>query len=108
MLQGFIDPPNKPVTDYTQFIPGVMDYTNRFHTVFAGDTIIDVMNNSNVKRNYIKTFQQYSFVNEINLPTFISPSGGSAISLINHVWHNLNVVPPAFSDNYAVCVIFKV
>ena len=63
---------------------------------------------------YINTFHQYSFVNEISLPTFISPSNGSAVSSIDHVWHNLNVprysyaVSPALSDHYAVCVIFKV
>ena len=91
-----------------------MEYTNRFHTVFAGYFIIDVMYNSNVTRNYINTFHQYSFANEINLPTFISPSNLSAISSIYHVWHNLNVprssyvVSPAPSDHYAVYVIFKI
>ena len=63
---------------------------------------------------YINTFHQYSFVNEISLPTFISPSNGSAVSSIDHVWHNLNVprysyvVSPALSDHYAVCIIFKI
>ena len=72
------------------------------------------MKNSNVTRNYINTFHEYSFVNEIKLSTFISPSKGSATSSIGHVWHNLNVprssyiVTPALCDHYAVGVIFKV
>ena len=78
-------PPNKPVTDVTQFISGLMVYTNRFHTKFASDFNIDVMNNSNVTRYYTNTFHQYSFVNETNLPTFISPSNGSAISSIDRL-----------------------
>ena len=63
-------PPNKPVNDFTQFMKGAMEYTNRFHTVIADDFKIDVVNKSNVTRNYINTFQQYSFVNEINQPIF--------------------------------------
>ena len=111
MLQEFIDPSNKPVTKFTQFISGAMKYTNRFHTAFTDDINIYVMN---VTRNYMKTFHQQSFVNKINLPTFISIGNGSAVSSIDHVWHNLNVprssyvVFPALSDHYAVCVIFKV
>ena len=87
-----------------------MEYTNRFHTVFAGDFNIDGMNNSNVTRYYINTFHQYSFVGQIILPTFISPSNGSAISSIDHVWHNLNVprssyvVSSVLSDHYAACL----
>ena len=84
-------PPNKPVTDFTQFISGAMRYTNRFHTVFAGDLKIDFMNISNVTRIYINTFHPFSFVNEINLPTFILPSNGNVISSIDHVWYNLKV-----------------
>ena len=68
-VAGIYRPPNKPVTDFTQFISGAMEYTNQSHTVFAGDFNIDVMKNSTVTRNYINTFHQYSFINEINLPT---------------------------------------
>ena len=50
---GIHQPPDKPVTDLTQFIIGAIEYTNQFHTVLAGDLNIDVMNNSNVTRNYI-------------------------------------------------------
>ena len=63
--------------------------------------------------NYINTFLQYSFANEINLPTYILPSNGSAISSIDNVWHNLNiprcsyVVSSIISDQYTVCVVFK-
>ena len=111
-VAGIYRPPNKSVTDFTQFITEAMEYTNRFHTVFAGDFNVDIVNNSNVTRNYINMSHQFSFVNEINLPTFNSPNNGSAISSIDHVWHNLNaprcsfVVSPALSDHYAVCVLF--
>ena len=60
-------PLNKPVTVFTLFISGAMEYTSRFHTVFESDFNIDVLNNSNVTRKYINTLHQYSFVIEINL-----------------------------------------
>ena len=90
-VAGIHRPPNEPATDFTQFISGAMENTNRSHTVFAGDFKIDVMKKSTVTRKYINMFHQYSFANEINLPTFISPSRGSATSSIDHVWHKLNV-----------------
>ena len=107
-------PPNKPVNDFTQFITGDIEYTNRFHTVSESVSKSDIMNKSNVTRNYIIPFQRYSFVNEINLPTYISLSNGSAISSIDLVWHNLNfprssyVVSPAQSGHYTVSANFKV
>ena len=55
-VAGIYRPPNKPVTDFTQFITGSMEYTNRFHTVFAGDFNIVVMNNSNVRVNALTRF----------------------------------------------------
>ena len=57
-VAGIYPPPNKPVNDFAQFISGAMEYTNRFHTVIAGDFNIDVRNNSNATRNYINTFHQ--------------------------------------------------
>ena len=63
-----------------------MEYTNQLHTVFAGDLNVDVMNNANVMRNNINTLHLNNFINEIYLPTFIWPSNGSVISLIDHVW----------------------
>ena len=76
---GIYRPSNKPVTNFIQFITGAIEYKDRFHTVFVGNFNIDVINNSNVTRIYINMFHQYSFVIEIILPTYISPSNGSAI-----------------------------
>ena len=65
-------------------------------------------------RNCIDVFHRYSFLNENNLQTYISPSNGTPIASLDHTWHNLNsqgysyVVSPALSDHYAVCVIFRV
>ena len=102
-VAGIYQPPNKPVTYFNQFITGTMEYIYRIHTAFAGDFIIDVMINSNVSHIYINTLHQCSFVNEINLPNFISPSNRSAISSTELVRHNLDiprcssVVSPALS-----------
>ena len=48
------------------------------------------MNHSNMLRNCAEVFHQYSFVNKINLPTYMSPGNSHAISLIDHTWCNLN------------------
>ena len=42
---------NKPLTDFTRFITGAMEYTNRYPTVVLGDLNIDFMNNSNMTHN---------------------------------------------------------
>ena len=79
---------------------------------FAGDFNIDILSNTNAMRNYVDTFHQYGLINEINLPTYVSPSTGFNTSSIDHLWHNLNcskrskVVSLSLSDHYVFCVIF--
>ena len=57
---------------------------------------------------------QYSFVKEINLQTYISPTDGNTTSSLDQTWHNQNsprgsyLVSPALSDHFAVCVAFGV
>ena len=51
--------------DFTQFVTGVLKYTNNHRSVFTGDFNVDVMKHSKMARNYINVFYQYSFVNKI-------------------------------------------
>ena len=113
-VAGIYRPPNTPLSDFIQFITNTLEYTNNCRMVFASDFNIDVTSNSNAMRNYVDTFHQYGFANEINLPTYVSPSTGIETSSIDHLWHILNcsrcsyVVSPALSDHYVVCVIFRI
>ena len=111
---GIYRPPNKPLGDFIQFITGTLEYTNNYRANFTGHSNVDVMNHSNVAGNYNDMFHQYSFSNEINLPTYMSPSSGNTTPSTDHIWHNINslrgnyVVSPALSDQYAVFVILEV
>ena len=42
-IAGICRPLIKPITDFTQLFTRAMEYTNRFHTILAGDFSIDVM-----------------------------------------------------------------
>ena len=75
-VAGIYRPPNTPLADFNQLITNMLEYTNNCRTVIAGDFNIDVLSNSNAMRNYVDTFHQYGFINEINLPTYVSPSTG--------------------------------
>ena len=81
-VAGIYRSPNKPVCNFIKFITGAMEYTNRFHTVFPGDSNSDVMKNSNVTHNYINKFHQNSLGNESNLTNYIWSSTGSGLSSI--------------------------
>ena len=63
-----------PSTDFTQLFTNTLEFTDNCRIVFAGNFNIDVLNNSNTMRNYLDTFYQNALMNEINLPTFVSPS----------------------------------
>ena len=113
-VAGFYRLPNSLLADFTHFITNTLEYTTNCRTEFAGDFNTDVLSNSNAMRNYVDTFHQYGLINEINLPTYVSPSTGIVTSSIDHLWHNLNcsrrsyVVSPALSDHYTICVVFRI
>ena len=56
-------------------------------------------------RNYVDTLHRYGLINELNLPTYVSPSTGIDTSSIGHLRHNLKcsrlsyIVTPAISDS---------
>ena len=89
-MAGYYRPPNKPLADFTQFIPGALECTNNYCAVFTGVFNVYVMNHSSMARNYIDGFHQYSFVDEIILSTYISPSDGNATSSIDYIRYKLN------------------
>ena len=84
-VAGIYRPPNIPLADFTQFLTNMLEYTNNCRTAFAGDFNIDVTINSNAMRNYVDTFHQYGFINEINFPSYVSPSTCIDTSLIDHL-----------------------
>ena len=54
----------------------------------------------------------YGFVNEIILPTYVSPSTGHNVSCLDHIWHNFDIdrrsyiLQPNMSDHFAVSTVF--
>ena len=83
-VAGIYRTANNPPADFNQFITDKLEYTNYCRTVFAGDFNTDVLSNSNAMRNYKNTFYQYDLINEIILPTYVSPSTGIDTSSIHH------------------------
>ena len=75
-VAGTYRPSNTPLTDSTQFVINTLKHTDDCRTVFAGDLNFNVLSNSKPMRNFVDTFHQYSLINELNLPTYLSPSYG--------------------------------
>ena len=113
-VAGIYRPPNTPLADFTQFNTNMLEYKDNCRMVFASDFNIGVLGNSKAMRNYVDTFHQYGLLNEINLPTYVSPSTGIETSSTDHLSHILNcsrrsyVVSPAVPDHYAICAIFRI
>ena len=73
-MAGVYRPLNKHFADFTWYIRGSLEYRNKYCALFRGGFNTDVMDNSNMARNYVDSFHRYSFVIEINMRTYISPS----------------------------------
>ena len=110
---GIYRPPNKPVGDFFNFVEGLLEI-NTANMVFLGDFNINLNDiHSSVVHRYKNLFVSHGFQNEIDLPTYVSPSGMIHSSCIDHFWRNIEidrssyVLKPNISDHLAVSVVFK-
>ena len=114
IVGGVYRPPNKSISDFFTVLHQTLSEINSKDAIVMGDFNINTasMNDSSAQ-NYINVFHQYGYVNEINLPTYISPVTNQELSCLDHFWHNLNfnrksfVLEPNLSDHYGTCVIFE-
>lgn len=66
-VAGVYRPLNTPLPDLIQFVTNTLEYTDNLRAVLVGDFNIDVLCTSNAMRNY-------SLINKINFPTYVTPS----------------------------------
>ena len=53
---GIYRPPNKPLSNFTQFITGAFECAKNYHAVYAGDFNVGAMIISNMTRNYTDVY----------------------------------------------------
>ena len=51
-LDNMYRPPNKPLAYFHRIITGTLEYTHNYRAVFTGDFNVDIMNHTNMTRNY--------------------------------------------------------
>ena len=106
-------PPERNIADFCNFLTETLSSINNSQSMVVGDFNINTLdsNDANVQ-NYINTFYEYYYVNEISLPTYHSPVTNTDTTCLDHMWHNLSsqrssfVIGPNLSDHYATSVIF--
>ena len=80
------------------YLNSVLENLGEEQTIVTGDTTIQ----------YVETMSSFGFVNEINIPTYVSPISGEEKSCLDYICHNFcskfnsSVVRPAISDHFAV------
>ena len=82
-------------------------------TVLLGDFNIDVLSQTNTSSDYNDLLSLYGFINSIDQPTYVPPSGTLPSSCLDHIWHNLPlseksyVISPGIADHLAVSCVFE-
>ena len=91
-----------------------MSALNRTKSIICGDFNVNILEqNFQPIRNFKDVFAEHAFINEINLPTYISPSTNARTSCLDHIWHNFKIprksfiIHPNLSDHFATCLVFN-
>ena len=108
-------PPSKPIAEFFNQLSSMLQHVGNNCTVLTGDFNINSLSNDLLCNEYINLMTSFGFVNEINIPTYVSPITGSDMSCIDHLWHNYSfstvtnsyVIKTALSDHYAIFCIFN-
>ena len=107
-------PPQNNVNDFCLHLDAMLSSLADKKCIITGDINVNILN-KNIDRsvaNYIETYTQYGFSNEINLPTYVSPITNTALSCLDHMITNINltkksiVIKPNISDHYPICMFF--
>ena len=116
MIVGAIyRPPQLDVRDFNQSFCRILESIKHKSCIIAGDININIMNSNTdpLVQDYIDSYTQHAFTNEISLPTYHSPITGSDISCLDHILTNLSldktslVIKPNLSDHFATALILS-
>ena len=109
---GIYRPPQKSLSCFNNFIAEIFE-NFQGKTVMTGDFNVNLLDeNISFVRDFVDNLNSFGLVNEINLPTYVSPITEVESSCLDHVYHNLSlsrdiyVVTPNMADHNAVSVIF--
>ena len=108
--------PNRPFLQSINFLTSFLQFCRSKRTVICGDFNIDIANQNNLRstREYCDLMVSYSFLPQINLPTYISLSNYTFMLSLDHAWHNFHVtsqsfvINPLFSDHSPIVILFNV
>ena len=106
-------PPNLSMNGFLRLIEDLLVIHGSSRLVLMGDFNSNVLSDRGDPVIYKGIMESFGLTNEINLPTYVSPSDHNDRSCLDHVWTNLTskrnsfVIKPNISDHYAVCSIFE-
>ena len=108
---GVYRPPDADLEAFDNTISNVLDEICMRKSIILGDMNINILEQSIQTLNYIEMFASYGFINEVNLPTYVSPATWEEKSCLDHIQHNLPcggsgfVISPGISDHLPVAFV---
>ena len=105
--------PNGAIDHFTEYIENnVLCSIDR--AILVGDFNIDLLKiaNDNKISQFSQCMHTFGYSQYISRASYFSPIVMKPTSLLDHIWHNLNlqlssyVIFPPFSDHMAVCIVF--
>ena len=108
-------PPQTIVNDFCHELEHILNSIGNSRCIIVGDININTMNIScdNSVLQYVNTFSQHGYINEINDATYHSPITNSDISCLDHILTNFYVpkesmiIKPNIADHHAVCLTLQ-
>ena len=114
VVGGLYRPPSQPISEFYGRMDQILCFCTGKRVVLGGDIIIDFLRIDDTNtRNLKDLMSSYNFQNGIDVPTYVSPISNTAVSSLDHIWHNLSidcknfVVEPGVADHYAAATIFS-
>ena len=79
-------PPGNPFNSFITYLGTVLENVVDGKSIVVGDINIDVISRSDPNTmQYVEVMCSYGFVNEINIPTYVSPVTGTETSCLDHI-----------------------
>ena len=115
VIGSFYRPPQSNINDFCMEFDQILRSMGNSRCIMIGDFNINTLNIDcdHAVKQYVDTFRQYGYINEINHATYHSPITNSDISCLDHILTNFNfpkesiIVKPNIADHHAVCLNLK-
>ena len=115
IVGGIYRPPSSSIRGFLSEFNDTLNLIASKRAIFGGDMNVDLMRLGSMSdiSDYVDLIYSYGFHNQINIPTYASPSTNTGSSCLDHIFHNLTtesdsfVIEPPLSDHYAISIVFN-